>query len=154
MIKGIAASSGIAIAKAYKLTMPDLSVTKKTINGITVTIANITLNVNQVTNQATFTIEFNNCIKTPGGDGSTIIQEYILLLKPTPDLLAGKDVEDNTFTIANKDLIEEERHEKEARAQEAKGARGKDKDKTPREETPVTRMPVEDEISLEGILSK
>ncbi len=70
------------------------------------------------------------------------------------DLLAGKDVEDNTFTIANKDLIEEERHEKEARAQEAKGARGKDKDKTPREETSVTRMPVEDEISLEGILSK
>ena len=28
MIKGIAASNGIAIAKAYKLVMPDLTVTK------------------------------------------------------------------------------------------------------------------------------
>ncbi|WP_304963101.1 phosphoenolpyruvate-utilizing N-terminal domain-containing protein, partial [Thomasclavelia cocleata] len=31
MIKGIGASSGIAIAKAYKLVMPDLTVTKVTI---------------------------------------------------------------------------------------------------------------------------
>ena len=29
MIKGIGASSGIAIAKAYKLVMPDLTVTQK-----------------------------------------------------------------------------------------------------------------------------
>ena len=34
MIKGIAASSGIAIAKAYKLVMPDLTVTKKTIEDV------------------------------------------------------------------------------------------------------------------------
>ena len=31
MIKGIGASSGIAIAKAYKLVMPDLTVTKVTV---------------------------------------------------------------------------------------------------------------------------
>ncbi len=31
MIKGIGASSGIAIAKAYKLVMPDLTVTKVTL---------------------------------------------------------------------------------------------------------------------------
>lgn len=34
MIKGIAASSGIAIAKAYKLVMPDLTVTKRTIEDV------------------------------------------------------------------------------------------------------------------------
>ncbi len=34
MIKGIAASSGIAIAKAYKLVMPDLTVTKTTIEDV------------------------------------------------------------------------------------------------------------------------
>ncbi len=31
MIKGIGASSGIAIAKAYKLVMPDLTVTQNTV---------------------------------------------------------------------------------------------------------------------------
>ncbi len=39
MIKGIAASSGIAIAKAYKLVMPDLTVTKKTIEDVEKEIA-------------------------------------------------------------------------------------------------------------------
>ena len=34
MIKGIAASNGIAIAKAYKLVMPDLTVTRFIINYI------------------------------------------------------------------------------------------------------------------------
>ncbi len=34
MIKGIAASNGIAIAKAYKLDMPDLTVTKETITDV------------------------------------------------------------------------------------------------------------------------
>ncbi len=39
MIKGIAASSGIAIAKAYKLVMPDLTVTKTTIEDVEKEIA-------------------------------------------------------------------------------------------------------------------
>lgn len=39
MIKGIAASSGIAIAKAYKLVMPDLTVTKRTVENIDEEIA-------------------------------------------------------------------------------------------------------------------
>ena len=34
MIKGIAASNGIAIAKAYKLVMPDLTVTKETVEDV------------------------------------------------------------------------------------------------------------------------
>lgn len=34
MIKGIGASSGIAIAKAYKLVMPDLTVTKVTVEDV------------------------------------------------------------------------------------------------------------------------
>ena len=34
MIKGIGASSGIAIAKAYKLVMPDLTVTKTTVEDV------------------------------------------------------------------------------------------------------------------------
>lgn len=39
MIKGIAASNGIAIAKAYKLDMPDLTVTRETITNIDAEIA-------------------------------------------------------------------------------------------------------------------
>ncbi len=39
MIKGIAASSGIAIAKAYKLVMPDLTVTQATIEDVDAEIA-------------------------------------------------------------------------------------------------------------------
>ena len=34
MIKGIGASSGIAIAKAYKLVMPDLTVTQNTVEDV------------------------------------------------------------------------------------------------------------------------
>ena len=34
MIKGIGASNGIAIAKAYKLVMPDLTVTKVTVEDV------------------------------------------------------------------------------------------------------------------------
>ena len=34
MIKGIAASNGIAIAKAYKLVMPDLTVEKVTVEDV------------------------------------------------------------------------------------------------------------------------
>ena len=34
MIKGIGASSGIAIAKTYKLVMPDLTVTKVTVEDV------------------------------------------------------------------------------------------------------------------------
>ena len=34
MIKGIAASNGIANAKAYKLVMPDLTVTKETVEDV------------------------------------------------------------------------------------------------------------------------
>ena len=34
MIKGIAASNGIAIAKAYKLVMPDLTVTRTTVEDV------------------------------------------------------------------------------------------------------------------------
>ena len=34
MIKGIAASNGIAIAKAYKLVMPDLTVEKTTVEDV------------------------------------------------------------------------------------------------------------------------
>ena len=39
MVKGIGASSGIAIAKAYKLVMPDLTVTKTTIDDVDAEIA-------------------------------------------------------------------------------------------------------------------
>ena len=39
MIKGIGASSGIAIAKAYKLVMPDLTVTKKTVESVEAEVA-------------------------------------------------------------------------------------------------------------------
>ena len=67
------------------------------------------------------------------------------------DLLAGKEVTDNTFAVANKDLMEEERLEKEARSADAKGG----KNKHGKDDAKVTRMPIhEDEISLEGILSK
>ena len=38
MIKGIGASSGIAIAKAYKLVMPDLTVTQNTVEDVTAEI--------------------------------------------------------------------------------------------------------------------
>ena len=39
MIKGIAASNGIAIAKAYKLVMPDLTVEKVTVEDVEKEIA-------------------------------------------------------------------------------------------------------------------
>lgn len=41
MIKGIGASSGIAIAKAYKLVMPDLTVTQNTVEDVTAEIKNL-----------------------------------------------------------------------------------------------------------------
>ena len=44
MIKGIAASNGIAIAKAYKLDMPDLTVTRFK---IIISIQNNDVNCNQ-----------------------------------------------------------------------------------------------------------
>lgn len=43
MIKGIGASSGIAIAKAYKLVMPDLTVTKVTVEDAEAEIKNLTM---------------------------------------------------------------------------------------------------------------
>ena len=48
MNKGIAASSGIAIAKAYKLDMPDLTVTKETISDIEKEIARYSTAVGEV----------------------------------------------------------------------------------------------------------
>lgn len=48
MIKGIAASNGIAIAKAYKLDMPDLTVTKQTITDIEAEIAKYSKSVEAV----------------------------------------------------------------------------------------------------------
>ena len=48
MNKGIAASSGIAIAKAYKLDMPDLTVTKETISDIEKEIARYSTAVSEV----------------------------------------------------------------------------------------------------------
>ncbi|MEG0453509.1 MAG: phosphoenolpyruvate--protein phosphotransferase [Coprobacillus sp.] len=48
MIKGIAASNGIAIAKAYKLDMPDLTVTKQTITDIEAEIARYSKAVEEV----------------------------------------------------------------------------------------------------------
>ncbi len=69
------------------------------------------------------------------------------------DLLAGKDVKDNTFTIANKDLLEAEQAEKEMHANDSKGAKGKDK--ASKDEPKGARIPMkEEEILLEGILSK
>ena len=41
-VKGIAASSGYAIAKAYKLDMPDLTVTRTTVEDTEAEIAYIT----------------------------------------------------------------------------------------------------------------
>lgn len=41
MINGIGASSGIAIAKAYKLVMPDLTVTKVTVEDADAEIKNM-----------------------------------------------------------------------------------------------------------------
>lgn len=41
MIKGIGASSGIAIAKAYKLVMPDLTVTQNTVEDVAAEIKNL-----------------------------------------------------------------------------------------------------------------
>lgn len=48
MNKGIAASSGIAIAKAYKLDMPDLTVVKETIEDVEKEIARYSTAVNEV----------------------------------------------------------------------------------------------------------
>lgn len=41
MIKGIGASSGIAIAKAYKLVMPDLTVTQNTVEDVAAETKNL-----------------------------------------------------------------------------------------------------------------
>lgn len=48
MNKGIAASSGIAIAKAYKLDMPDLTVVKETIEDVEKEVARYTTAVSEV----------------------------------------------------------------------------------------------------------
>lgn len=48
MIKGIAASNGIAIAKAYKLDMPDLTVTQKTVDDTAAEIAKLEATMTQV----------------------------------------------------------------------------------------------------------
>ena len=48
MIKGIAASNGIAIAKAYKLDMPDLTVTQKTIEDTAGEVARLEATMKQV----------------------------------------------------------------------------------------------------------
>ena len=48
MIKGIAASNGIAIAKAYKLDMPDLTVTQKTIEDTANEVARFEATIAQV----------------------------------------------------------------------------------------------------------
>ncbi|WP_249029924.1 phosphoenolpyruvate--protein phosphotransferase [Tannockella kyphosi] len=48
MKKGIAASSGIAIAKVYKLDMPDLTITKTTVSDVTAEIARYSVAVEEV----------------------------------------------------------------------------------------------------------
>jgi len=53
MIKGIAASNGIAIAKAYKLDMPDLTVTQKTVEDTAAEIAKLETTMDQVSKDLT-----------------------------------------------------------------------------------------------------
>ena len=48
MIKGIAASNGIAIAKAYKLDMPDLTVTQTKVENVEAEIAKLEATLQQV----------------------------------------------------------------------------------------------------------
>ncbi len=78
MIKGIAASSGIAIAKAYKLTMPDLSVTKKTINDVEKELARYDTAIKQVNDELIIIKE--TALKNLSEEEAAVFDAHLLVL--------------------------------------------------------------------------
>lgn len=78
MIKGIAASNGIAIAKAYKLDMPDLTVTKQTITDIEAEIAKYSQSVEAVKKEIEMVKEA--AIKNLSEDEAAIFDAHALVL--------------------------------------------------------------------------
>lgn len=78
MIKGIAASSGITIAKAYKLTMPDLSVTKKTINDVEKELARYDTAIKQVNDELIIIKE--TALKNLSEEEAAVFDAHLLVL--------------------------------------------------------------------------
>ncbi len=85
MNKGIAASSGIAIAKAYKLDMPDLTVTKTTITDVEAEIAVFNTAVSNVAKDLEVIKEV--ATKNLSAEEATIFDAHALVLQD-PELIS------------------------------------------------------------------
>ena len=99
MIKGIAASNGIAIAKAYKLDMPDLTVTQKTIEDTANEVARFEATIAQV--QEDLVAIKAAATKNLSEEEAAIFDAHIMVLQ-------DPELKDQTITKINGDKVNAE----------------------------------------------
>jgi phosphotransferase system enzyme I (PtsI) len=84
-LKGIAASNGIAIAKAYRLVEPDLSFDKKTIDNPAAEIERFRLSMEK--SKSELELIRKNAEENLGADKAAIFEAHLLVLSD-PELIA------------------------------------------------------------------
>ena len=84
-LKGIAASNGIAIAKAYRLVEPDLSFEKKTIDNPSAEVERFRLSMEK--SKAELESIRKNAEENLGADKAAIFEAHLLVLSD-PELIA------------------------------------------------------------------